>query len=91
MDISHWAEIDANNIVLQVLVLSNELSDEECVSWLSENVGGVWIKTSYSAAFRGCYAGIGFSYDPVKDVFVESENLDVDTYIDFSFYGDSEA
>jgi hypothetical protein len=30
----------------------------------------VWKQTSYSGSFRGCFAGLGFSYDPVLDVFV---------------------
>jgi hypothetical protein len=26
-------------------------------------LGGVWLQTSYNGNFRGCYAGIGYTYD----------------------------
>lgn len=31
---------------------------------------GMWWQCSYNANFRGVYPGMGFSYDPVADVFV---------------------
>lgn len=70
---SHWAELDDNNRVIRVLVGSNEDADEG-YSWLIDNLGGRWMKTSYNAAtngFRGKYAGIGDYYDESLDQFVE--------------------
>jgi hypothetical protein len=32
---------------------------------------GQWLQTSYNNNFRGCYAGIGFEYDPILDIFIE--------------------
>ena len=68
---SHWAEIDGNNKVLRVLVGdNNDPAGDEGYSWLIENLGGTWIKTSYNANFRFNYAGIGFTYDPIDDAFI---------------------
>ena len=66
---SHWAEIDSNNVVLRVTVGDNNLPDEG-YQWLIDNLGGTWIKTSYNNRIRKQYAGIGFTYDPVADVFI---------------------
>lgn len=66
---AHFAEINDNNIVLRVLVTPNNLPDEG-YSWLIENLGGHWIKTSYNAKIRGKFAGIGDYYDEGNDVFV---------------------
>jgi hypothetical protein len=71
---SHWAEVDENNIVLRVTVGdNNDPAGDEGYQWLIDNLGGTWIKTSYNAAtngFRGKFAGIGMKYDPVIDEFV---------------------
>jgi hypothetical protein len=66
--------------VLQVIVVNNnELLDEngnesEAVGIaFCESLFGTetfWKQTSYNSNFRGVYAGIGFVYDPVADVFV---------------------
>jgi len=66
---SHWAEIDESNKVLRVLVGNNNEPDEG-YSWLVNNLGGTWIQTSYNNKIRKQYAGIGFTYDPVNDVFI---------------------
>ena len=68
---SHWAEIDDNNIVLRVLVGdNNDPAGDEGYSWLIDNLGGTWIQTSYNANFRYNYAGIGYTYDPIDDAFI---------------------
>jgi hypothetical protein len=53
---SHWAEIDENNVVLRVLVGDNNEPDQG-YQWLIDNLGGNWIKTSYNT--RG-----GIHYNP---------------------------
>jgi hypothetical protein len=71
---SHWAEIDENNIVIQVTTGdNNDPNGDEGYQWLIDNLGGTWIQTSYNNNFRGTYAGIGMTYDPVNDVFVTPE------------------
>ena len=48
--ISHWAEIDENNIVTRVLVGdNNDPNNDEGYQWLIDNLGGTWVKTSYNA------------------------------------------
>lgn len=78
---AHWAEIDENNIVLRVTVGdNNDPSGDEGYQWLIDNLGGIWVKTSYNTyggihelggtPFRKNYAGIGFTYDPIRDAFI---------------------
>ena len=65
---SHWAEIDENNIVIRVLVGDNNEPDEGQA--FMESLGGTWIKTSYNGNIRYNFAGIGFTYDPIDDAFI---------------------
>lgn len=77
---AHFAQLDENNIVIQVIVLSNEAtSDHNGVE--AEELGiahcrkkyGLdtnWKQTSYNARFRGNYAGIDFKYDEELDAFI---------------------
>ena len=65
---SHWAEIDENNIVLRVLVGDNNEPDEG--EAFMNSLGGTWVKTSYNNNIRGIYAGVGYSYNPEEDIFV---------------------
>jgi hypothetical protein len=68
---SHWAELDANNQVLRVLVGdNNDPNGDEGYQWLIDNFGGTWVKTSYNHKIRFNYAGIGYTYDPINDAFV---------------------
>ena len=71
---SHWAELDDTNKVLRVLVGdNNDPEGDEGYSWLIDNLGGNWIKTSYNAAtngFRYNFAGVGYTYDPIDDAFI---------------------
>ena len=85
---SHWAEIDENSTVLRVLVGdNNDPAGDEGYQWLLDNLGGTWVKTSYNAAtngFRKNYAGINYTYDPIRDAFIapkpyESWLLDEET------------
>jgi hypothetical protein len=66
---SHWAEIDASNTVLRVLV-GNNSDPNEGYDWLIENLGGTWVKTSYNGNIRKNYAGIGYTYDEARDAFI---------------------
>ena len=66
---SHWAELDKNNVVIRVLVGDNNEADEG-YQWLIDNLGGTWIQTSYNNRIRGTYAGIGYSYNADEDIFI---------------------
>ena len=78
---SHWAEINENNIVTRVLVGNNDdINGDEGYKWLIDNLGGVWKKTTYNTKagqhkeggtpFRKNYAGVGFTYDESRDAFI---------------------
>ncbi len=86
---SHWAEIDDTNIVLRVLVGdNNDPAGDEGYQWLIDNLGGTWIKTSYNGNIRKNFAGIGYRYDEINDVFIAPKpdckhdelTLNTDTY-----------
>jgi hypothetical protein len=84
-----FAELDENNIVLRVISVSNEVCGEPTLDFPDTcaagrafiantlKLGGVWKQTSYNNNFRGTYAGIGFTYDAVNDVFVAPEVSEV--------------
>ena len=65
---AHWAEIDDDNIVIRVLVGDNNAADEG--QSFMESLGGTWIKTSYNNNIRFNFAGVGHTYDEVRDAFI---------------------
>jgi hypothetical protein len=68
---SHWAEIDENNIVLRVVVGNNNDHDEG--EAFMKSLGGTWVKTSYNGSIRKNYAGVGMFYDANRDAFIPSQ------------------
>jgi hypothetical protein len=68
---AHFARIDDDNIVTEVVVVANEIEDRG-EEFLSQDLGlgGRWVQTSYNNNFRGTFAAIGYSYDEANDVFV---------------------
>jgi hypothetical protein len=71
---AHYAFLDENNVVTEVIVGRNET---EVVNGISDweihygNIRGqVCKRTSYNSNIRKQHAGIGFSYDPIRDEFV---------------------
>jgi hypothetical protein len=74
---AHFAEIDSENIVLRVLVISNEF-ETTGHEYLSNvlGLGGSWIQTSYNGNMRKNFAGIGYTYDATRDAFIAPEPND---------------
>lgn len=76
---AHFAQVDDQNIVRQVIVVANA-AIEDAPFPDSEPLGqamlaesgftGTYLQCSYNASFRGCYPGTGYTYDPILDVFV---------------------
>ena len=68
---AHFAEVNEQNIVIRVLVVPNE-QEHRGHDYLSNDLGlgGRWIQTSYNNRIRKNYAGIGMTYDPVRDAFI---------------------
>lgn len=74
---SHFAEIDENNKVINLVVGPyNDLAGDEGYSWLVQNLGGRWVKTSYNARIRKNYAVIGGVYDEDRDAFIGPKPYD---------------
>jgi hypothetical protein len=72
---AHFAELDENNVVLRVCVVDNAHVPSDMhingETWCTNFWGGTWKQTSYNHNFRKQYAGIGWTYDSVKDKFLE--------------------
>ena len=62
---SHFAKIDSNNIVTDVIVAEQDFINSGAVG-----DSFLWIQTSYNGNFRKNYAGIGFTYDKERDAFI---------------------
>ena len=66
---AHFAHIDENNIVTEVLVVPDE-QEHRGQEYLNElGLEGRWIQTSYNDNIRGSYAGIGDYYNESIDMF----------------------
>jgi hypothetical protein len=60
---AHFAKIDADNKVTEVLVVPNE-QEHRGNEYLNElGLVGTWVQTSYNASFGGQYAGVGDTWD----------------------------
>ena len=81
---AHFAKLDENNVVQQVVVVANDIATSESagVTFLNNLYGtnDVWKQTSYNTIdgthklggtpFRKNYAGINFTYDSSRDAFI---------------------
>lgn len=77
---AHFAQIDENSVVTQVLVVNNETlnnqpfpdSEPLGVAFLQGILGADtrWVQTSYNGSFRKRFAGIGFTYSDALDAFI---------------------
>lgn len=80
---SHWAELDADSIVLRVTVGdNNDPAGDEGYQWLIDNLGGTWVKTSYNGNIRKNFAGIGYTYDSIRDAFIPPKPEEGDWVLD---------
>ena len=76
---AHFAKLDENNIVTQVIVVNNDdmtdphtgLEDEIIgIAFCKKLLGGNWKQTSYNNNMRKRYAGVGYSYNAALDAFI---------------------
>lgn len=82
---AHFAQLDENNIVVQVITAGDEY-ESTGEQLYAEIAGGVWKRTSYNTIagehltngtpFRGNYAGIGFIYNEALDAFIPPKPFD---------------
>jgi hypothetical protein len=69
---AHFAELDNNNIVLRVCVVSDKY-EADGEAWCANFWGGTWKQTSYNSNIRKRFAGIGCTYDQDKDAFIRPQ------------------
>ena len=70
---AHYAFLNANNVVTEVIVGIDETELIEGIDpeiWYGNFRGQQCVRTSYNSNIRKQYAGIGFTYDHVRDEFV---------------------
>ena len=73
---AHYAFLDENNIVTEVIVGIDETETIEGLdteTWYGNFRGQVCKRTSYNGKIRYNYAGIGYTYDAVRDAFIAPE------------------
>lgn len=68
---AHYAFLDENNIVTDVIVGKDETDDsEDWEQWYGNFRGQTCKRTSYNGKIRGRFAGVGMKYDENIDEFV---------------------
>jgi hypothetical protein len=70
---AHYAFLDDNNVVTEVIVGIDEtelIEGLDTETWYGNFRGQTCKRTSYNGNIRKQYAGIGYTYDAVNDVFV---------------------
>jgi hypothetical protein len=70
---AHYAFLDNNNIVTEVIVGIEETELIEGLdpeTWYGNFRGQICKRTSYNSNIRGNYAGVGYSYLPLQDIFI---------------------
>ena len=82
---AHFAKLDENNVVTQVIVVDNkDITDPHTgqedeilgIAFCKKLLGGNWKQTSYNNNTRVRYAGIGYSYNAALDAFVPPQPYD---------------
>ena len=70
---AHYAFLDENNIVTEVIVGIDEtefIEGLDTETWYGNFRNQICKRTSYNGNIRKQYAGVGFSYDAINDVFI---------------------
>jgi hypothetical protein len=70
---AHYAFLDKNNIVTEVITGINETETIEGLdteTWYGNFRGQTCKRTSYNSKIRGIYCGIGYTYNADEDIFI---------------------
>jgi hypothetical protein len=75
---AHFAKLDSNNIVTQVVTVNNDVliengteKEQKGIDFLVKLFGNeIWKQTSYNGSIRKNYAGVGYTYDSNRDAFI---------------------
>jgi len=73
---AHYAFLDENNIVTEVIVGIDEtelIDGLDTETWYGNFRGQKCLRTSYNGNIRKNYAGVGDTYDAIKDAFIAPE------------------
>lgn len=73
---AHYAYIDSNNVVIDVIVGKDEtelIDGLDTETYYAQGTPYTVKRTSYNGKIRKQYAGIGFTYNPVADVFIATQ------------------
>jgi hypothetical protein len=73
---AHYAFLDSNNVVTEVITGKDEtelIDGLDTETWYGNFRGQVCKRTSYNNNIRKQYAGVGFTYDAIKDQFVRPQ------------------
>ena len=62
---AHFAKIDNNNIVTEVIV-----SEKDFINSGAVGDEFLWVQTSYNNSFRKNFAGVGMTYDSTRNAFI---------------------
>jgi len=76
---AHYAFLDKNNLVTEVITGIDEtelIEDLDTETWYGNFKGQICKRTSYNGKIRKRYAGIGYTYDAVNDVFISPQPYD---------------
>jgi len=82
---AHFAQIDDNNVVVNILTVPDE-QQSRGQDYLANDLqlGGRWIQTSYNGNVRKMYAGVGYIYNEEFDFFLPPKpypSWELDTYL----------
>lgn len=88
---AHFVELDENNEVLRVVVVNDDYLKDENGNEVEQlgikhmqSVYGSdtkWIQTSYNDRIRGRFGRVGYIYNPIKDIFIESKPVEFPSWI----------
>jgi len=70
---AHYAYLDKNNIVVTVIVGKDEselIDGLDTETYYAKGTEYTVKRTSYSSKIRGNYAGVGYTYLPLEDIFM---------------------
>lgn len=76
---AHYAFLDSNNLVTEVITGIDETELIEGLNpetWYGNFRGQTCKRTSYNGNIRKQFAGIGYTYDVINDVFISPKPFD---------------
>ena len=71
---AHYAFLDENDTVVEVITGVDEtelIEGENPEYWYGQFRGMICKRTSYNGNIRGVFAGVGFKYDSLRDIFYD--------------------